>query len=140
MKTIVPVVILLLFSSGISGCLEESRGPDSHIDESHIYIRENGVHTTLCEQSIVLMGGEAYTCTFTTTRDLHVIIYVDISSDSDPIDLITMDDMNYQKWQDGEGYYSIESHTDLGTSGGNYGEDTALPDGDWNVVFHNVPG
>ncbi len=139
MKRYMSLMVLLLFSSAIAGCTEESRGPDSNIDNAHVYVQGQTSDETICKQSIVLKGGEMYTCTFTTYQDEYIVIELDVASGSDPIDLITMDDINYQKWENGDAYYSMQSRTDLDTTGGTYGEDTVLEEGDWIIVFYNAP-
>jgi hypothetical protein len=69
--------------------------------------------------------------------DDWVVIDLDVNTDFDPVDLITMSDINYQKYQDGEEYYYLEDWTDFGTFGGQYGKDVEFPEGDWVVLVLN---
>ena len=139
MKKLMPLMVLLLISPAIAGCAEESRGPDSNLDNAHVYVDGWTSDDTLCQTAVVLKGDEMYTCSFTLNAEEYIVVELDVASGSDPVDLITMDDINFQKWEDGEAYYYLEDWTDFETTGGTYGKDILMGEGDWIVVFYNVP-
>ena len=143
MNKLAPMIALLLIASALAGCAEETeaewRGPDSYVDDAHVYIDGWGSDDdTVCQTATVLEGGQMYVCTFSLTAEEYIVVELDVASGSDPVDLITMDDINYQKWEDGDAYYYLEDWTDFETFGGQYGKDILMPEGDWNVVFYNV--
>ena len=144
MRSIVPMVVLLLITPALAGCTEEIedslRGPDSNVDNAHVYVDGWTSDDTLCQTATVLKGGEIYVCTFSLTAEEYIVVELDVASGSDPVDLITMDEINYQKWEDGDAYYYLEDWTDFETYGGQYGKDLLMPEGDWKVVFYNVEG
>lgn len=142
MDKLAPMIALLLIASALAGCTGETeaewRGPDSNVDDAYVYVDGWTSDDTLCQTAVVLKGGEMYVCTFTLTAEEYIVVELDVASGSDPVDLITMNDINYQKWEDGEAYYYLEDWTDFETFGGQYGKDILMPEGDWNVVFYNV--
>jgi len=133
----VPMIALIMIITSLAGCTEESRGSNSNVDSVHVYVDGWSDDDTLCQTAIVLKGGERYICTFTLNDEEYIVVEFDVDSGSDPVDLITMDDINFQKWKDGEEYYYLEDWTDFTTFGGQYGKDLLMPEGDWNVVLFN---
>ena len=140
MRVLITMMILMVLIP-LSGCtesLEESLvGPDSNVDEVHVWQDGWTSDTTICQQAIVLEGGDAYTCTFSLSDDDWIVIDLDVNTATDPVDLITMDEINYQQYQDGEAYYYLEQWTDFETFGGQYGKDVEFPQGDWVVLIVN---
>jgi hypothetical protein len=140
MRVIAPVVILII-STAFAGCLESlgesDMGPDSRVDDVHIWQDGWVSDSTLCRESIVLDGGESYICSFTLNSDDWVVIDLDVNTDSERVDLITMSDINYQKYQDGEDYYYLDDWTDFGTFGGQYGKNVEFPEGEWYILVVN---
>ena len=142
MRRLVPMVVLLLITPALAGCTgeteEEWRGADSNVDNAHVYIDGWTSDDTVCQTTTVLKGGESYVCSFSLTDEEYIVVELDVASGSDPVDLITVDDINYQKWKDGDSYYYLEDWTDFETYGGQYGKDVLMPEGDWYIVFYNV--
>jgi hypothetical protein len=140
MRIVAPIIILIIMTV-FAGCIESleesSTGPKSHVDDAHIWQDGWVSDSTMCRESVVLDAGDAYTCSFTFNSDDWVVIDLDVNTDFDPVDLITMSDINYQKYQDGEEYYYLEDWTDFGTFGGQYGKDVEFPEGDWVVLVLN---
>ena len=129
-----------MMTTSLAGCTEEgSQGPNSNVDNAHVYIDGWSSDDTLCQTAIVLTDGEFYHCTFTLNAEEYIVVELDVDSGSDSVDLITMNDINFQKWKDKEDYYYLEDWTDFTTFGGQYGKDVLMPEGDWNVVVWNVP-
>tara|TARA_Y100000739_G_C20318424_1_gene333202 strand:- start:32 stop:460 length:429 start_codon:yes stop_codon:yes gene_type:complete len=140
MRILIPMMILMILVpfTGCTESLEESLvGPDSNVDEVHVWQDGWTSDTTICQQAIVLEGGDAYTCTFSLSDDDWIVIDLDVNTATDPVDLITMDEINYQQYQDGEAYYYLEQWTDFETFGGQYGKDVEFPQGDWVVLIVN---
>ena len=141
MRIVAPMMILMMMMTVFSGCTESLEeglfGPDSNVDEIHVWQDGWTSDTTICQQAIVLEGGEGYTCTFSLSEDDWIVIDLDINTATDQVDLITMDEINYQKYQDGEDYYYLEDWTDFETFGGQYGKDVEFPQGDWVVLVTN---
>ena len=134
------MIALIMMTAALSGCTEEgSQGPNSNVDNVHAYIDGWSSDDTLCQTAVVLKDDEFYYCTFTLDAEEYIVVELDVDSGSDPVDLITMDDINFQKWEDKEDYYYLEDWTDFTTFGGQYGKDVLMPEGDWNVVVWNVP-
>ena len=140
MRNLAPLVVLLLIGPALAGCTEELEGPKSNVDNIHIWQDNWGDDTTICQTSVVLEGGEMYVCTFTFSDDDWFVIDLDVDTSTDQVDLITMDDINYQKWQDGEEYYYSTTWSDFETHGGQYGKNVEAPAGDWVVVVVNPLG
>jgi|TARA_B110000438_G_scaffold119230_1_gene116336 hypothetical protein len=143
MIKVVSFIVILLTCVGLSGCteaLEDSmRGPDSNVENIHVYVDGWTGDDTLCQTAMFLKGNEMYSCTFTLNDDSYIVVDLEIAHDSDNVDLITLDNINYEKWQDGESYYSLEDWTDYETYGGEYGKDLLMPEGEWIVVIFNPP-
>ena len=134
------MIALIMITTSLSGCTEESlHGPNSNVDNLHVYVDGWASDETLCQTAVVLEDGEFYRCIFTLNAEEYIVIDLDVNSDSDSVDLITVDNINYQKWKDDEEYYYLEDWTDFTTFGGQYGKDVLMPEGDWNVVVWNVP-
>ena len=140
MKILAPLVVLLLTAPALAGCTEAIEGPKSNVDEIHIWQDNWGADATICQTSVVLEGGERYVCTFTLNDDGCFVIDLDVDTSTDQVDLITMDDINYQKWQDGDEYYYSPDWTDFETFGGQYGKNVEAPAGDWVVLVVNSLG
>jgi hypothetical protein len=140
MRIIVPMMILIMLTA-FSGCtesIEESlMGPDSNVDEIHIWQDGWTSDDTICSESIILEGGEYFICTFSLTENDYIVIDLDVNTATDMVDLITMSELNYQKYQDGEEYYVLEQWTDYQTFGGQYGKDVEFPEGEWVVLVVN---
>ena len=146
---ILPFLATLLISSTcLSGCLEDAiddaiddaAGPDSYVDEIHVWQDGWTSDSTICETSVVLTGGEWYVCSFELNEDNYFVIDLDVQSSTDRVDLITMDDINYEKWENDEDFYYYEDWTDFGTYGGQYGKNVEAPAGQWFVVVFNQIG
>ena len=142
---ILALIMTLSITAALAGCTaplgesfgEEYKGANSNVDNIHVWQDGWTTDTTLCQTSIVLKGGESYVCTFTLNSDDWIVIDLDVDNESDTVDLITMDDLNYQKYQDGEEYYHLEDWTDFWTWGGQYGKNVEFPQGDWVVLVVN---
>jgi len=134
-------MMILIMLTAFSGCLEsleESHsGPDARVDEIHVWQDGWTSDTTLCQQAIVLEGGDSYTCTFSLNNDDWIVIDLDANTEYDRVNLMTMDEINYQKYQAGEDYYYLEDWTDFETFGGQYGKNVEFPQGDWVVLVLN---
>ena len=139
MRSIVPMVVLMLISPALAGCTEEEVGPDSNVENFHVYVDGWTSDDTICQTAIFVEGGQMYVCSFSLPAEEYIVVELEIVSGSDPIDLITMDDLNLEKWKDDDSYYYLEDWTDFGTYSGEYGKDILMPEGDWNVVIYNVP-
>ena len=141
MKKVVSLIVLILTSAALSGCTEaiedSMRGADSNVEGIHVYVDGWTSDDTICQTATFLKGGESYECTFTLNDDAYIVVDLEIASDSDPVDLITVDNINYQKWSDGESYYALEDWTDYETYGGQYGKDILMPEGEWYVLIYN---
>ena len=70
-----------------------------------------------------------YVCQFSLPSDDWIVIDLDVDSTTDPVDLITMSDLNYQKYEDGQDYVYLGDWTDFGTYGSQYGKDI-----EWRLV------
>jgi hypothetical protein len=140
MRILASMMILIMLTA-FSGCLEsleESHsGPDARVDEIHVWQDGWTSDTTLCQQAIVLEGGDSYTCTFSLNNDDWIVIDLDANTEYDRVNLMTMDEINYQKYQAGEDYYYLEDWTDFETFGGQYGKNVEFPQGDWVVLVLN---
>ena len=142
---ILPPVFILLITTAFAGCLDEylgspdesNRGPDSRVDDMHVWQDGWTSDSTICRESLVLEGGQSYVCSFSLNSDDWVVIDLDVKTDSDSVDLITMSDINYQNYQDGKDYYYLEDWTDFGTFGGQYGKNVEFPEGDWVILVMN---
>ena len=141
MKRLTPLIALLLICPALAGCtdaVEETIvGADSNVDDVHIWQDGWTTDTTICQTSVVLEGGESYVCTFAFSDDDWFVIDLDVNTLTDQVDLITMDDINYEKWKNGEAYYHYPDWSDFGTYGGQYGKNVEAPQGDWVVVVVN---
>ena len=131
------MIALIMITTSLSGCTE-AQGRNSNVENFHLYI-DGSSDISMCQTTVVLKDDEFYYCTFTLDAEEYIVVELDVDSDSDPVDLITMDDINYQKWVDMEDYYYLEDWTDFTTFGGQYGKDVLMPEGDWNIVVWNVP-
>ena len=131
------MIALIMITTSLSGCTE-AQGRNSNVENFHLYI-DGSSDISMCQTAVVLKDDEFYYCTFTLDAEEYIVVELDVDSDSDPVDLITMDDINYQKWVDMEDYYYLEDWTDFTTFGGQYGKDVLMPEGDWNIVVWNVP-
>ncbi len=78
-----------------------------------------------------------YLCQFSLPSDDWIVIDLDVDSTTDPVDLITMSDLNYQKYEDGQEYVYLEDWSDFGTYGSQYGKNIEFPGGDWYVLVVN---
>jgi hypothetical protein len=76
-------------------------------------------------------------CSFSLPNDDWVVIDLEVDNSTDPVDLITLSDLNYQKWQDGEEYVFLEDWTEFQTFGAQYGKDIEFPGGDWFILVIN---
>tara|TARA_B100001750_G_C14907803_1_gene303058 strand:+ start:52 stop:474 length:423 start_codon:yes stop_codon:yes gene_type:complete len=137
MEKQVIMIALIMITTSLSGCTE-AQGRNSNVENFHLYI-DGSSDISMCQTAVVLKDDEFYYCTFTLDAEEYIVVELDVDSDSDPVDLITMDDINYQKWVDMEDYYYLEDWTDFTTFGGQYGKDVLMPEGDWNIVVWNVP-
>ena len=131
------MIALIMITTSLSGCTE-AQGRNSNVENFHLYI-DGSSDISMWQTAVVLKDDEFYYCTFTLDAEEYIVVELDVDSDSDPVDLITMDDINYQKWVDMEDYYYLEDWTDFTTFGGQYGKDVLMPEGDWNIVVWNVP-
>ena len=68
-----------------------------------------GSDETICDTAIVLEHGEYYSCFFTLNSEAVIWIELEVKNPGPKVDLITMDDINYQDWKDGGAYYYKES-------------------------------
>ena len=141
MRVATPIIILIV-STALSGCLgsltgSDDNGPDSYVDDIHVWQDGWVSDSTICREAVVLDKGETYICSFSLNDDDWVVIDLDVSTDSQSVDLITMSDINYQKYQDGEEYYYLEDWTDFGTYGGQYGKNVEFPQGEWYILIVN---
>lgn len=120
-----------------SGCLDD--GDPAYVDDIHVYIDGGtwGSDETICDTAIVLEHGEYYSCFFTLNSEAVIWIELEVKNPGPKVDLITMDDINYQDWKDGDAYYYKESITDFETHGGTYGGDGTLGEGSYYVVVAN---
>ena len=131
------MIALIMITTSLSGCTGESQA-NSNVENVHVYI-DGSSDISMCQTAVVLKDDEFYYCTFTLDAEEYIVVELDVDSGSDPVDLITMDDINFQKWEDMEDYYYLEDWTDFTTFGGQYGKDVLMPEGDWNIVVWNVP-
>ena len=131
------MIALIMITTSLSGCTGESQA-NSNVENVHVYI-DGSSDISMCQTAVVLKDDEFYYCTFTLDAEEYIVVELDVDSGSDPVDLITMDDINFQKWEDMEDYYYLEDWTDFTTFGGQYGKEVLMPEGDWNIVVWNVP-
>ena len=137
MRKIPYAVVLGLFAASLSGCSGTDDGPSAYIDEVHIYVDGSFSDETLCQEALVLSSGEYYACGFTLTADAWLGIELEVASGSPSVDLITMSDLNFQKWEDGEEYYYLPDISDFATSGGSYSSNGNVEAGDYVMVVAN---
>ena len=136
MKASALTLSLILILVPLAGCSGDD-GPSAYVDDVHIFVDGTFSDETVCQESIVLSSGERYECTFTLNSDAWLGIELDVASGSPLVDLITMSDINYQKWKNGEEYYYLVDISDFGTSGGSYSSNADVDAGDWVVVIVN---
>ena len=124
-------------TSALAGCTEA--GESAFVDDIHVYIDGGtwGSDEEICDTAIVLEAGEYFSCPFTLNRDAVLMIELDVKDTSAMVDLITMDDINYEQWKDGGAYYYKEGISDFETYGGTYGGDGSLGEGTYYVVVAN---
>jgi len=136
MRIIASVMILIMMTSTLAGCTGD--GESAFVDDIHVYI-DGGIwgDEELCNTAIVLEDGEYYTCYFTLNRDAVLMIELEVKNTSAMVDLITMDEINFQDWKDGGAYYYMEGIADFETYGGTYGEGGSLGEGTYYVVVAN---
>ena len=136
MKANALALSLILILVPLAGCSGDD-GPSAYVDDLHIFVDGTLSDETICKESIVLASGEHYVCTFTLNSDAWLGIELDVASGSPLVDLITMSDINYEKWENGEEYYYLVDISDFGTSGGSYSSNADVAAGDWVVVVEN---
>ena len=127
---------LILVTVSLSGCAGDD-GPSAYVDEVHVFIDGTFSDETICQQAVVIESGSYYACTFTLNSDAWIGIDLVIASGSPAVDLITMDDLNFNQWEDGDAHYYLENVSDFGTNGGSYSSDGNLEAGDYVVVVSN---
>ena len=140
MRIIAPMMILIMITATLAGCTDlEPDGEASYVDDIHVYIDGGtwGSDEEICNTAIVLEAGEYYACPFTANTDVVLMIELDVKDTSPMVDLITMDDLNYEAWKDGDAYYYKEGLSDFETHGGTYGGDGSLGEGTYYVVVAN---
>ena len=132
---------LTCFLLPLSGCtdLEDDayRGESSTVENIHVWQDGWVSDSTICRESIIIRGGEMYVCQFSLPSDDWIVIDLDVDSTTDVVDLITMSDLNYQKYEYGQDYVYLEDWTDFSTYGSQYGKDIEFPGGDWVVLVVN---
>ena len=113
MRIIAPMMILIMITAAtLAGCTDlEPDGEASYVDDIHVYIDGStwGSDEEICNTAIVLKAGEYYACPFTINTDVVLMIELDVKDTSPMVDLITMDDLNYEAWKDGDAYYKERS-------------------------------
>ena len=108
------------------------------MDEIHVYVDGVFSDQTLCDTALVIDPGEFYKCNFSLNDDAKVVIVLDVSNEGTYVDLITMDNMNYEEWLKEEAFYAKENRTDYKTYGGTYGTDSYLSENqEYYVVVSN---
>ena len=132
MRKIPYAVVLVLFAASLSGCSGTDDGPSAYLDEVHIYVDGSFSDETLCQEALVLSSGEYYGCSFTLTADAWLGIELDVASGSPSVDLITMSDLNFQKWEDLPATCALNMMAgcwELSASFHKYGDICGEPDG-----------
>jgi hypothetical protein len=130
------LIILLTICTVLSGCTGDD-GPSAYIDEIYVYVDGTLSDETICSGAVVVKSGTYYVCTFTLNSDAWIGIELEVASGSPSVDLITMDELNFDAWEDDDEYYYIVSASDFATSGGSYSSDGNLDAGEWVVVVYN---
>ena len=131
---------LMMMTVFLAGCTEDDTVelPSAYIDNTHIYIDGSFSDETICQDSLVISGGEYYTCTFTLNSDAWLGIELQIASGSPSVDLITMSELNFQSWENGDEYYYLVDITDFKTSGGSYSSNGDVEAGNYVMVISNL--
>ena len=85
-----------MMTSALAGCTEA--GESAFVDDIHVYIDGGtwGSDEEICDTAIVLEAGEHFYCPFTLNEDAVIMIELDVKDTSAMVDLITMDDINYE--------------------------------------------
>ncbi len=136
MRIIAPMMILIMITATLAGCTDD--GEASYVDDIHVYIDGGwGSDVELCNTATVLEYGEYYACHFDAYDGDVLMIELDVKDTSPMVDLITMDDLNFEAWKDGGAYYYLEGVSDFETHGGTYGGDGSLSEGTYYVVVAN---
>ena len=130
---------LLMLASLIAGCTSDMlEGESAFVDDVYVYVDGTfAADDTICNTAVVIESGEYYTCSFTLNERAKIAIELDVSTNGSNIDLITMDDLNFEEWKEGDAYYYKKDLSEFDTYGGTYDPDGTLDKGDYVVVVSN---
>ena len=77
------------------------------MDDVYVYVDGTFADETICNTAVVIESGEYYTCYFTLNERAKIAIELDVSTNGSDVDLITMDDLNFEEWKDAMAMMSI---------------------------------
>ena len=106
------------------------------MDDIHVYI-DSYSDETLCNTAVVVKSGHYYSCSFTLNDPAKIAIELDVSTTGSNVDLITVDDLNFEAWENGDEYYRKVDLSDFETYGGTYNPDGSLDKGEYFVIVSN---
>jgi hypothetical protein len=128
-----------MLASPIAGCTSDMpEGESAFVDDVYVYVDGTFADETICNTAVVIESGEYYTCYFTLNERAKIAIELDVSTNGSDVDLITMDDLNFEEWKDGDAHYYKVDLSDFETYGGTYDPDGTLDKGDYVVVVSNL--
>ena len=128
---------LVVFLSFLSGFISSENNESAYVDDIRVYV-DNYWDESICNTAVVVKSESYYTCSFTLDDPAKIAIELGVSNTGSKVDLITVDDLNFEAWENGDEYYYKVDLSDFETYGGSYNPDGSLDKGEYFVIISNL--